>query len=146
MTILVIHCRTTVHLYTGRITWVKWNQHLPKWTWCSLDMSYILNNFNNSIIYDFTPAYHKPHLHKSMFPNVTGNTVITERSGSVSEIHAHCRTLWSVVNFWIRYNDLCCKLCNISVLVNQCFRPLCTLGGSTYPQKKKTNKPRALTI
>jgi hypothetical protein len=31
---LVIHSRT-VHLYTGRITLVKWDQHRPKWTWCS---------------------------------------------------------------------------------------------------------------
>jgi hypothetical protein len=60
-----------------------------------------------------------------------------ERSGSTSEIHVQCRTLWSVVNCWIRYNDLCCKLCNISDLVNQCIRPSCTLGVSTYPQKKK---------
>jgi hypothetical protein len=60
-----------------------------------------------------------------------------ERSGSTSEIHVQCRTLWSVVNCWIRYNDLCCKLCNISNLVNQCIRPSCTLGVSTYPQKKK---------
>jgi hypothetical protein len=118
-----------------------------------LDKSYILNNCNNAIIYDFTPAYLKPplqirvlHLHKYMSPNVTGDTVIMERYGSASEIHVHCRTLWSVVNCWIRYNDLCCKLCNISVLVNQCIRPSCTLGGSTYPKKKKTNKPRALTI
>ena len=61
-----------------------------------------------------------------------------ERSGSTSEIHVPCRTLWSVVNCWIRYNDLCCKLCNISDLVNQCMWPSCTLGVSTYPQKKKT--------
>jgi hypothetical protein len=25
----------------------------------------------------------------------------------------HCRTLWSVVNLWRRYNDLCCRLCTI---------------------------------
>jgi hypothetical protein len=68
-------------------------------------MSYILNNCNNAIIYDFTPAYLKPprqirvpHLRKSMFPNVTGDTVIMESSGSASEIHVHCRTLLSVVN------------------------------------------------
>ena len=36
LTTLVIHCRT-VHLYnnTGRITWEKWDPHLPKWSWCS---------------------------------------------------------------------------------------------------------------
>jgi hypothetical protein len=56
-------------------------------------------------MYDFTSAYLKPplqirvpHLHKSMFPNVTGDTVILESSGSASEIYVHCRTLWSVVN------------------------------------------------
>ena len=32
----------------------------------------------------------------------------------------HCRTLWSVVNLWRRYNDLCCRLCKFSVLVNKC--------------------------
>ena len=54
-------------------------------------MSYILNNCNNAIIYDFTPAYLKPprqirvpHLRESMFPNVTGDTVIMESSGSAS--------------------------------------------------------------
>ena len=65
---------------------------------------------------------------------------LMERSGSTSEIHVQCRTLWSVVNCWIRYNDLCCKLCNISDLVNQCIRPSFTLGVSTYPQKKKKNQ------
>jgi hypothetical protein len=58
-----------------------------------------------------------------------------ERSGSISEIHVQYRTWWSVVNCWIRYNDLCCKLYIISDLVNQC-----TLGVSTYPQKKKKKK------
>ena len=33
---------------------------------------------------------------------------------------------------WIRYNDLCCRLCKIF-----CFMPSCSLGGSTYPQKNK---------
>jgi hypothetical protein len=48
-----------------------------------LNISYILNNCNNAIIYDFTPAYLKlplqirvPHLHKAMSPNVTGDTGI----------------------------------------------------------------------
>jgi hypothetical protein len=50
---------------------------------------------------------------KNGFCNKT--TPIVERSGSISEIHVQCRTLWSVVNCWIRYNDLCYKLCNISV-------------------------------
>jgi hypothetical protein len=49
----------------------------------SLNKSYILDNYNNAIIYDFTPAYLKPplqirapHLHKAMSPNVTGDTVL----------------------------------------------------------------------
>jgi len=25
----------------------------------------------------------------------------------------HCRTVWSVVNCWIRYSDLCCRLCKM---------------------------------
>jgi hypothetical protein len=48
-----------------------------------LNKLYILNNCNNAIIYDFTPAYLKaplqirvPNLHKAMSPNVTGDTVI----------------------------------------------------------------------
>jgi hypothetical protein len=70
-----------------------------------------------------------------------------ERSGSTSEIHVQRRTLWSVINCWIRYNDLCCKLCSISDLVNQCIRPSCTLGVTTYPQKKeKKTKPGTLHI
>jgi hypothetical protein len=32
-------------------------------------------------------------------------------------IHVHCRTVWSVVNCWIRYNDLCCRLCKIFCFV-----------------------------
>jgi hypothetical protein len=60
-----------------------------------------------------------------------------ETSGSTYEIHVQCRTLWSVVNCWIRYNDLCCKLCIISELVIQCISLSCTLGVSKYPQKKK---------
>ena len=80
-------------------------------------------------------------LKKTCFWNKTAPFM--ERFGSTSEIHVHCRTVWSVVNFWIRYNDLCCKLCNISDLVNQCIRPSCTLGVSTYPQKKK-KKPNPI--
>jgi hypothetical protein len=48
----------------------------------SLNISYILNNCNNAIIYDFRTAYLKPrfqirvpHLHKAMSPNVTVDTV-----------------------------------------------------------------------
>jgi hypothetical protein len=47
-------------------------------------------------------------------------------SFDISEIHVHCRTVWSVVD--------CVKF---SVLVNQCVRPSCSLGGYTYPQKNK---------
>ena len=43
-----------------------------------------------------------------------------EMSGSASDIHVHCRTVRSV-------------------LVNHGVRPSCSLGGSTYPQKKKKN-------
>jgi hypothetical protein len=48
---------------------------------------------------------------KNGFWNKTGP--LMEMSGSASEIHVHCRTVWSVVNCWIRYNDLCCRLCKI---------------------------------
>ena len=50
-------------------------------------------------------------LKKNGFWNKT--TPIMERSGSTSEIHVHCRTVWSVVNCWIRYNNLYCRLCKI---------------------------------
>ena len=38
---------------------------------------------------------------------------LMEMSGPASEIFVHCRTVWSVVNLWRRYNDLCCRLCKI---------------------------------
>jgi hypothetical protein len=60
-----------------------------------------------------------------------------ERSGSTSEIHVQCGTLWSLVNCWIRYNDLCCKLCNISVYQSfMYFR-----GLYVSSEKEKKNKP-----
>jgi hypothetical protein len=58
-----------------------------------------------------------------------------ERSGSISEIHVQCRTLWSVVNCWIRYNDLCYKLCNI--FVYQAFMYFRGLYISSEREKKQ---------
>jgi hypothetical protein len=60
-----------------------------------------------------------------------------ERSGSTSEMHVQCRTLWSVVNCWIRYNDLCCKLCNISVY--QAF--MYFMGHYISAEREKETKP-----
>jgi hypothetical protein len=54
---------------------------------------------------------------KNGFGNKT--TPIMERSWSTSEIHVHCRTACSVVNCWIRYNNLCCRLCKIVCLSKQ---------------------------
>ena len=36
-----------------------------------------------------------------------------EISGSTSEIHVHCRTVWTVVNCWRRYSNLCGRLCKL---------------------------------
>ena len=47
-------------------------------------------------------------------------------SFDISEIHVHCRTVWSVVD--------CVKF---SVLVNQCVRPSCSLEDFTYPKKRR---------
>ena len=57
-----------------------------------------------------------------------------EISGSVSEIHVHCR-LSSIVEYGTMISVVDCVKC--SVLVNHCVRPSCSLGGSTYPQKNK---------
>ena len=67
-------------------------------------------------------------LKKNDFRNKTAPFM--ERSGSTSEIHVQCRTLWSVVNCWIRYNVVNCA-------TFLCIRLSCTLRVSTYPQKKK---------
>jgi hypothetical protein len=65
-----------------------------------LNKSYILNNCNNAIIYDFTPAYlkpplqiHVPHLHKAMSPNVTGDTVTCNKINKGNNKITELRTI-----------------------------------------------------
>ena len=58
-------------------------------------------------------------------------------SGSASEMHVHCRTvcgLSSIVEYGTTMFVVDCV--KFSILVNQCVRPSCSLGGSTYPKKK----------
>jgi hypothetical protein len=65
--------------------------------------------------------------------------LLMEMSGSASEIHVH---LYIVVQFGM--SSICEEGTTISVvdcvqfsvLVNKCVRPSCSLGTSTYPQKK----------
>jgi hypothetical protein len=68
---------------------------------------------------------------------------IMERSGSSSEIHVHCRAVLFIVNCW--GNALCCRLCTVFYLnefkIFKCFRPSCSLGVSTYPQKNLGHSP-----
>jgi hypothetical protein len=61
---------------------------------------------------------------------------IMESSGSTSEIHVHCRTVWSLVNCWIRTTISVVDCVKLSVLVNKCFSHSCTLGGATYHGEK----------
>jgi len=56
-----------------------------------------------------------------------------EMSGSASDIHVHCRS--SIVEYGTTISVVDCV--KFSVLVNHGVRPSCSLGGSTYPQKKK---------
>ena len=63
-------------------------------------------------------------------------------SGSTSEIHVHCRGLSSIVEYGTTISVVDCV--KFSVLVNQCVKSSCNLGGTTYPQKK--TQSRALTI
>ena len=65
-----------------------------------LNKSYILNNCNNAIIYDFTPAYlkpplqiHVPHLRKAMSPNVTGDTVTCNKINKGNNKITELRTI-----------------------------------------------------
>ena len=64
-----------------------------------------------------------------------------EMSGSASEIHVHlCIVvqcgLSSICEDGTTTSVVDCV--QFSVLVNKCVRPSCSLGGSTYPKKKKT--------
>jgi predicted DNA-binding protein (MmcQ/YjbR family) len=65
----------------------------------------------------------------------TKTAPIMERSGSSSEIHVHCRTVWFVVNCWIRGNNLCCRFCKIFCLSELLCQALMYLRVSIYPQK-----------
>ena len=70
-----------------------------------------------------------------------------EMSESASEIHVHlCIVvqcgLSSICEDGTTTSVVDCV--QFSVLVNKCVRPSCSLGGSTYPKKKKQS--RGLTI
>ena len=61
-----------------------------------------------------------------------------EMSGSASQIHIHVYIvvqcgLSSIVEYSTAISVVDCVKC--SVLANQCVRPSCSFGGSTYPQK-----------
>ena len=63
-----------------------------------------------------------------------------EISGSASVKHVHMYIviqcgLSSIVEYGTTVSVVDCV--KFSVLVNQCVMPSCSLGGSTYPQKKK---------
>jgi hypothetical protein len=64
----------------------------------------------------------------------TKTAPIMERSGSSSEIHVHCRTVWCVVNCSI-LNNLCCRFCKIFCLSELLYQALMYFRVSIYPQK-----------
>ena len=73
--------------------------------------------------------------------------MVSEMSGSASEKHVHMYIVIqcgrsSIVEYGTTVSVVDCV--KFSVLVNQCVRPSCSLGGYTYPQKKKQS--RTLTI
>jgi hypothetical protein len=66
--------------------------------------------------------------------------MVSEMSGSASEKHVHMYIVIqcgrsSIVEYGTTVSVVDCV--KFSVLVNQCVMPSCSLGGSTYPQKKK---------
>jgi hypothetical protein len=65
----------------------------------------------------------------------TKTAPIVERSGSSSEIHVHCRTVWFVVNCCIRSNNSCCRFCKIFCLSELFCQALMYFRVSLYPQK-----------
>ena len=73
--------------------------------------------------------------------------MVSEMSGSASVKHVHMYIVIqcgrsSIVEYGTTVSVVDCV--KFSVLLNQCVMPSCSLGGSTYPQKKtkkKTKKP-----
>ena len=64
-------------------------------------------------------------------------TPFMEMSGVASEIHVHCRIMWTTSKVEDGTTISVVDCVKFSVLVNQCVGPSCSLGNSTYPQKTK---------